>query len=93
MGILKPDLVLFLDVKPEVTFELNKTKKNRRYLNGKAEDEAEKRLYHQESAYKEYQKTAKQFKYWKVVKCMTDNKIDSPEVIHDRIWNIVKKYI
>src|SRR3989304_7742121 len=29
LGILKPDLVLFLDVKAEVAFSLNKTKKNR----------------------------------------------------------------
>ena len=93
LGILKPDLVLFLDVKPEVAFGLNKTKKDRKYLNGKAEDEAEKRLYHQKFAYKEYQKTAEQFKYWKVVKCMTDGKIDSPEVIHQRIWKIIERIV
>lgn len=93
LGIMKPDLVLFLDVKPEISFNLNKTKKDRKYLNGQAEDEAEKRFYHQRDAYKEYIKTAKQFKYWKVVKCMDGNEIDAPEVISDRIWEIVKKVI
>ncbi len=93
LGILKPDLVLFLDVKPEVAFNLNKTKKDRKYLNGNTEDEAEKRLYHQQAAYSEYIKATKQFKYWKIVKCMKDNQIDSVEVIHDRIWQIVEKII
>ena len=42
---------------------------------------------------KEYLKTVKQFNYWKAVKCMTKGRIDPPEVIHDRIWTAVKKYI
>lgn len=93
LGVLKPDLVVFLDVKPEVAFSLNKNKKSREYLNGRTEDEAEKRFYHQKSAYKEYLKTAKQFKYWKIVKCMSGDKIDSQEIIHERIWSIVSKHI
>lgn len=93
LGILEPDLVLFLDVKPKIAFAMNKSKKARKYLKGKAEDEAEKRFYHQESAYKEYIKTAKQFKYWKVVKCMTSGKIDQSNLIHDRIWKIVQNHI
>jgi len=90
LGIMEPDLVVFLDVKPETAFEMNKKKSGRKYLKGKSEDEAEKRLYHQEAAYKEYLKTAKQFKYWKVIKCMTESKIDSPEAIHERLWKLVK---
>ncbi len=93
LGILKPDLVLFLDVKPEIAYYLNKNKKDRKYLNGKSEDEAEKRLYHQQAAYVEYLKTAKQFKYWKVVKCMNNDSIESAQVIHNRVWKIVEKYI
>jgi len=93
LGIMKPDVVLFLDVKPQIAFNLNKGKKDRKYLNGKSEDEAEKRFYHQKAAYKEYLQSASDFKYWKVVKCMNKNKIDSPEVIHNRIWDIVSKLI
>jgi len=93
LGMIKPDLVLFLDVKPEIASSLNKNKKSRKYLNNRTEDEAEKRIYHQKAAYKEYIRTAKQFDYWKIVKCMSDNKIDSEELIHDRIWDIVKKHI
>ncbi len=93
LGILEPDLVLFLKVKPRIAFELNKNKKHRKYLKGRSEDEAEKRLYHQEAAYKEYLKTAKQFKYWRIIKCMTGKKIDPPGIIHEKIWNVVKKEI
>lgn len=92
LGIIQPDLVLFLDVKPEMAFQMNKNKKDRKYLKGEKEDEAEKRLYHQKDAYREYLKTIKQFRNWKKVKCMTKNKIDKPEIIHDRVWKIVTKY-
>lgn len=91
LGIIEPDLVLLLDVKPEIAFELNKRKKNRKYLKGKSEDEAEKRFYHQRDAYKEYIRTVEDFKYWKKVKCVSNGKIDTPETIHQRIWKIVEK--
>jgi len=93
LGIIKPDLVLFLDVDPVIAYTLNKNKKSRKYLDGKNEDEAEKRLDHQQAAYKEYLKTSKHFRYWKVIKCMTNDKIDKPMIIHDRIWKTVQKYI
>lgn len=93
LGMLEPDLVVFLDVKPEMTVILNKLKKNRKYLKGKVEDEAEKRLYHQQAAYKEYLKTAKDFKYWRVIKCIKGGKLDSPEVIHEKVWRLVSKVI
>lgn len=93
LGLVEPDLVLLLDVKPDRAYIMNKMKKDRKYLNGKNEDEAEKRLYHQKAAYREYIKTAEKTKYWKVIKCMTGNKLDSPEIIHERIWEIVSKTI
>jgi len=93
LRLLKPDLVLFLDVEPRIAVLMNKTKRDRKYLKGEKEDEAEKRFYHQKSAYREYLKTVKQFKYWTRVKCMTGRKIDTPKKIHARIWSIVKKYL
>ena len=93
LGITEPDLVLFLDVKPDKAYIMNKMKKNRKYLGERTEDEAEKRLYHQKDAYKEYLKTVKQFNYWKAIKCMNGSKIDPPEVIHERIWKVVSKIV
>lgn len=96
LKILRPDLVLFLDVTPKVALQLNKTKKARKYLNGKKEDEAEKDRMHQRLSYVEYQNTIKrkQNSYWKKVVCETKKgELDSAEKIHNRIWSIVSKYI
>ncbi len=93
LGLLKPDLVIFLDVPPVVAVEMNKSKKDRKYLNGKKEDEAEKRISHQRASYREYNETVKRFGYWKKVRCLTKGNIDSPEVIHERVWSKVKNYL
>lgn len=90
LGLLKPDVVVFLDVAPEIAYKMNQNKKKREYLKGRKEDEAEKRMLHQKSAYAEYEKTVRQFSYWKRVRCMTQAEIDTPEEIHKRVWSVVK---
>jgi len=91
IGLMKPDLVIFLDVPPKISFDLNKIKTKRKYLKGKKVDSAEKNWQHQERAYKEYLRAVKTNSYWKKVKCATNGRIDTPEVIHERVWQIVSK--
>lgn len=93
LGILKPDLVLFLNVPPNITKYLIKTKEGRNYLNGKKKDNAEKNWKHQWASYKEYLYMTKKEKTWVSVKCMTKNKIDLPKIIHERVWKEVSKII
>lgn len=91
LGILKPDMVIFLDVPPQIGRKLIEKKKSRFYLKGKKKDLAEKDISHQKSAYKEYLYTVLHNKDWIRTKCITNGVIDKPEVIHRRIWEIVDR--
>ena len=90
LGILKPDLVLFMDVPPEVGQELNQKKKSRSYLEGKKSDLAESNSAHQQAAYEEYHYMVQNEKSWVRVACVTKRQIDTPETIHERAWDLVK---
>ncbi len=93
LKILRPDLVLFLDVSAKSSKKLNTKKSDRKYLNGRKQDEAEKDFKHQRDSYKEYVYTTKTNSNWKKIKAETKGKIDTAQMIHDRIWKIVEKYI
>jgi dTMP kinase len=93
LGILKPDLVIFLDVPSSISRKMNKNKTERLYLKGRKKDNAEKDYQHQLSAYKEYLYTVKHYSFWKKVKCTTKGEIDAPEVVHERVWKVVEKVI
>jgi hypothetical protein len=84
---------LFLNVSPDITKKLIKTKKERGYLDGRKKDNAEKNWKHQWSSYKEYLHMTKNEKDWVAIKCMKDKSLDTPEVIHERIWKEVSKII
>jgi dTMP kinase len=90
LGILRPDLVLFLDVPPQISLKLNKTKPAREYLKGKKQDIAERRRDHQFAAYKSYLSEVRLNDWWIKVKCVSKGKLDSPEVIHQRVWKVVE---
>lgn len=87
LGILRPDLVLFLDVPPQISMKLNKTKNVREYLKGKKEDIAERHRDHQLAAYKSYLNEVRLNDWWVKIRCLTHGKLDSPVVIHRRIWD------
>jgi dTMP kinase len=93
LGLKTPDLVLFLDVPVSITKKLIKNKSDRKYLNGRKKDYAEKNWKHQESSYKEYVYMTKNDKIWKRIKCVTKDNLDLPEEIHKRIWKEVVKVI
>ena len=87
--LLKPDLVIFLDVPPEIGRDLNVNKAGRPYLEGKAADEAEEDSEHQLEAYKEYLLTVENEDYWVRVDCVRDGRLKDPELIGQRVWNEV----
>lgn len=87
LGILRPDLVLFLDVPPEISLKLNKTKTAREYLKGRKQDIAERHRDHQFSSYQSYLAEVRLNDWWQKIRCLTGGKIDSPAVIHRRIWD------
>lgn len=89
LGILRPDMVLVLDVGPKVARKLALQKGPRSYLGGRRKDIAEKDFNHQEEAYGEYLRMTKTDPAWVQVRCITGGRLDSDKVIHERIWGIV----
>lgn len=87
LGILRPDLVLFLDVPPKISLKLNKTKTAREYLKGKKQDIAESHRDHQLAAYKSYLTEVRLNNWWLKIRCLTRGQLDSPTAIHRRIWD------
>ncbi len=83
LGIVRPDLVIFLDVPPAFSSVLNKMKPSR--------DIAEKDWKHQAAAYREYLRTIKDQNYWIRIRCLTNQTIDTPKIIHERVWSVVSR--
>ncbi len=93
LEILKPDHVLFLDVKPKITRGLNLKKTKRDYLGEKDMDQAEKDIKHQMASYREYMRMTKKERSWLRINCNTKGKLDSPKIIHERVWKIFRNKI
>lgn len=93
LEIIRPDLILFLDVPPQISRKLNLNKEDREYLKKKKRDIHEKDQRHQKSAYNEYLRHVKLYDYWKRIPCCQHGKISSPERIHQRVWGSVSKVL
>ena len=93
LKIMKPDLVLFLDVSPENARELLNKRGEVSYLKGKKKDIAEREFEHQQASYREYLYTVENYNFWESVKCTTKGILDTPEVIHERVWKKVEKVL
>lgn len=89
LGILKPDLVIFVDTPPHVAEELINYKKKRAYLKKRKKDIAEKDWHHQESAYREYKRTVKMNRRWVEVPGVKDHRKDFSKTIHENIWKMI----
>lgn len=92
LKMAKPDLVLALSVDPKVTEELNNKKASRAYLKNK-KDINEKNLNIQINAKKVMMRLCKERKEWKLINCMKDGKLRTPEDISNEITEIVNKII
>lgn len=101
--IPKPDINIILDVSPNICLKLSdsrtitdkdKLKRRKAYLGKKAKDIHEKDLSHLKNSYIAYKDAVKRFpKDFRAINCMANNKLLSPEIIHDKIWEMVKKII
>jgi dTMP kinase len=89
LGILKPDLVIFVDTSPDVAKELVNFKEKRAYLKKQKKDIAEKNWNHQVAAYREYKRTVKANRWWVEVPGVKDSQKDYKKEIHENIWKIV----
>lgn len=97
LGLPRPDLVLYLYVKPEVSFELVAHKSGRKYL-GKVKgerDQHEADQEYQRAVVKQYLALAKANpRIWRVVNCMNGNVIKSRVEIHESIiWTVPQLFL
>lgn len=92
-GISRPDMVLFLDVLPDVGRKLVGKKDSRAYVKGKKRDIHEKNREHLINARKQALRLAETRKEWKKIDCMDGKKIKDPQIISDLIWKEVEKLI
>lgn len=85
-GISKPDLVLFLDVPPEVSQKLVEQKEQRDYIkDGKTKDLHEADEHHLKNAYKVAHEILEEFPDWKNIPCTKDGNILPKEIITKNI--------
>lgn len=88
-GIPKPDMVLYLDVLPEIGQKLVDKKSSRAYAKGKKRDIYEKDKEHLKNARNQALRLIKENKNWKKINCMKDKDIISPDLVSEMVWKEV----
>jgi len=91
--IPKEDLVIYLHVPYNISYELTKKKDDRQYLNGKKNDIHEENLQYQIEVEKTFLKLAENEKHWIKIDCVKDDQILPIEEIRKKIISIVEKVI
>lgn len=92
LGIPRPNLVIFLHVPHKISYELVAKKAKREYIQGKVRDihEADINILKRaESVYKEMAQDPE----WELIDCVQEGRLISIEEIHEKVINVVKKYI
>ncbi len=92
-GIPKPDLNIILHVPAETAQQLvdKKSSKDREYANGKKRDLHEADLQHLKNAEKVYLQIAKLFPNTKLVECLENGSLMSPQQVHNKVWDLVRR--
>lgn len=99
--IPKPDITFILKVPPEISMKISKRiankekeKRIKSYLGNVKKDIHEKDLLHLKQALESYLWVAKKFpEEYKVIDCVKNGEIISPNAIHEIIWKKVKRII
>lgn len=90
MGIPRPDVNLVLHMPAEVTLELTK---NRALKSKLSHDVHEADVNHLKAAERTYLELTELFDNFTLIKCLKDGKLQTPEQIHEIIWNYVQTYL
>ena len=88
---VKPDLVVVLYVPVIYAQKLVAKKKKRAYLKGKSKDLYEEDIKYLEKVERMYLLMIKKYKNWVKIDCVENGKIISPELIHQKILEILRK--
>lgn len=90
LGVPRPDLVVILHVPAEIGQQLVAKKVARSYLEKGTHDKHEGNLEHLKNAEASYLWLAEQHPQdHKIIECVEDGKILAPEVIHQKVYNLI----
>lgn len=94
MGLPKPDVVIFLNVDPEIAYKLveKKDAKSRRYIQGAKRDWLESDLDYQRRAVKQAPEVMRNYN-WREIKCTDKGVLFSKKEISDMVWHEVAKLL
>lgn len=92
-GIPRPDLVIYLDVLPEVGRRLVGKKDARAYTGGKKRDIHEKDRQHLINARNQALRLVKEKENWEKIDCMKGKEIMTPEQVSEIIWQEVSRHL
>lgn len=87
----KENIVFYLYVPWKMGMNLTTQKDDRKYLKGKKEDIEEKDIENRILSEKLYLELSSKNKHWVKIDCIKDKKIMPPEIIHQKIIEILKK--
>lgn len=87
----RPTVTIFLDVPPDVGYEISKNRKNK--MNGKtALDIHESDREYIKKSYENSKFIAEKYG-WKTIECVRNKKMRAIEDIHNEVYDIIKKYL
>ena len=100
-GIPVPDIAFVLETSPQLAYKLSgkitdrlKKKRKELYLGKKKRDLHEQDIDHLKDALNSYAQVLEEFpEDYKAIKCIKDGELLSPEIIHKKIWEEVKKML
>lgn len=87
--IPREDIVIYLHVPWQIGRKLTRQKGTRAYLHGKKEDIHEADFEYRKAVEAMYLRLAKKYKHWVRIDCIEDNKMLSPQIIHQKILDIL----
>lgn len=92
-NIPRPDLNIILHLPAEMAQELvdKKSADARKYINGKKRDLHEADIKHLKNAEKVYLEISRLFPNTKLVECVQAGKLLSPNEVHTKVWELVRR--
>ncbi len=94
LAIPQPSLNIILRVAPSISFALIEQKAVREYIKDGNRDGHERSIEYQKKVCAMYEEIVGLFPdQFTVIDCMDGEKLLSPEIIHDRVWTVVKAHL
>jgi dTMP kinase len=92
-GIPRPDIIIYLDVPIKTAQTLIEKKSARAYTGGNQKDKVEGNIEYQLNSREQSLRLVSQMNNWVRIVCEENGELLPVDVIHERIWAVVKKMV